>query len=97
MVVVEPMEQSPLPYHPSNPVTTTNTINVYLGPGSNYATLNTANGEGTILEPLNELGGVFAKGTYWWKVGFDSGEGWVPESEIMPLLKFKRSNDFKAR
>jgi len=101
MVVVQPMEKSTF-YNSGNRVSTAGEINIRLGPGTNYAILNAANGDGTIVASLNNLNGVYAKGLYWWKVDFDgdSGnvvDGWVQESEIAPQLKLRRTNDFKAR
>jgi hypothetical protein len=37
---------------------------------------------GTILDHLNDLEGVLAKGVYWWKVSIAGYEGWIPESSI---------------
>ncbi|MFN2234323.1 MAG: phosphodiester glycosidase family protein, partial [Anaerolineales bacterium] len=98
MVVVEPMEQSTQAYDPFDPVTTNGSITVYLGPGDNYAVLpERINGVGTISDPLNKLGGVYAKGSYWWKVNFGSTEGWVIETDISPILKYQTAKEFKPR
>jgi hypothetical protein len=56
-----------------------------------------SSGDGTILSSLNNLGGVLAKGNYWWKVKLGQIEGWVPEAEIVQQLKFRSSNEFKTR
>jgi hypothetical protein len=99
MVRVLPKEISTQPYDPGDPITAFTDVNVYLGPGTNYAILGTANGNGNIsAQPLNDLGGVFAKGQYWWKVDFNDVEGWVPETSIIPQLKLRTTiNDLKAR
>jgi hypothetical protein len=97
MVVVQPMDKSMEPYDPDDPVSTVGSVDVYLGPGTNYAKLNTVEGDGTIRAPLNELGGVYAKGSYWWKVKIGAYEGWVPEENIIPQLKLRRSDGIKAR
>jgi hypothetical protein len=102
MVVVQPMEKSTWHYDPGNPVTTVGEIDIRLGPGTNYAVLNTANGDGSIVASLNNLGGIYAKGSYWWKVDFDGDDnnvvdGWVPETAIIPGLKQRSSNVDKAR
>jgi hypothetical protein len=101
MVVVQPENKS-TSYNPGGRVTTNGTVDIRLGPGTNYAVLNTANGDGSIVASLNNLGGVYAKGSYWWKVDFDGDDnnvvdGWVRESEIAPQLKLRSTHDFKAR
>ena len=58
--------------------------NLHLGPGTNYpAITSVAEGiEGVVLPNLAGLNGVFAKGTYWWKVSFAGTEGWVDEASL---------------
>jgi hypothetical protein len=97
MVVVEPMARSTQPYDPGDPISSDGSINIFLGPGNNYAVLDTSSGEGTISDSLNQLGGVFAKGSYWWKVQFGSIEGWVNETDIFPVPKSQSSTEFKPR
>lgn len=98
MVVVQPMQKSTEPYDQGDPVTTLGTINVYTGPGTNYAVLTSFMGNGTIIQPLNDLGGVSAKDQYWWKVDFGAIEGWVPEALIIPQLKLRSTiHDLKTR
>lgn len=97
MVVVQPETKSEA-YHPNNLVTTLGEVNVRLGPGSNYAVLNTLDDDGTIVAPLNEMGGIFAKGIYWWKVDFGNNiEGWVPQGSITAQLKIRDSIYLKTR
>jgi uncharacterized protein YraI len=79
MVVVEPKVQS-IRFPSGALIQTTQSANLRLGPGTNYAVLAAlpAGAAGKInAHPLN---GVEAKGSYWWKVDF-GGEtvGWVAE------------------
>jgi len=102
MVNVQPKVMSSQPFHPGDPVTTNGEIDIYMGPGTNYLVLNTVNGDGTIADSLNQLGGVYAKGTYWWKVhftgaNFDVVDGWVREEDISPQLKLRKIDSFKTR
>ncbi len=78
MVVVRPKIQV-ASYQPDDVITTTVDTEVRLGPGTNYSLLDTvpANTEGVILEPVSDLNGVWATGTYWWKVKFGSTKGWI--------------------
>ncbi len=57
---------------------------VRLGPGTNYASLETAPRKsiGVIKADLNNLDGVYAKGTYWWYVDFGRVSGWVDQQAI---------------
>jgi hypothetical protein len=83
MVVVEAMDQSST-FSPGDQVITTSLADVRLGPGSNYfgyADVE-ANINGVILEPLNQLNGVLARGKYWWKVDFGEMAGWVIEDAL---------------
>jgi hypothetical protein len=98
MVVVHPMEKSTSPYDPGDPVQTLGSVPVYLGPGDLRPALDSVDGNGTILAPLNDLGGVYAKGAYWWPVDFGAIEGWVREGNITPQLKLTRTgNPWKTR
>jgi hypothetical protein len=84
MVVVEPMTQT-LTYTPGETVVASEETPIYLGPGSNYATLETvpAGTQGVITVPLNGLDGVLAKGSYWWQVDFSGKVGWVTEESMV--------------
>lgn len=86
MVVVEPLIQSTA-FAPYDLVTTTVSTQLRLGPGTNYSVLTTvpANTEGVVLPPMNNLNGVLAKGSYWWKVEFGNSAGWVSEQSLPPL------------
>jgi hypothetical protein len=97
MVVVEPMERSTQLYNPGDPISTIGSINVFLGPGNNYAVLGTTSGDGVISDSLNQLGGVLAKGSYWWKVDVGSTQGWVNEGDFYRVPKNQSSTEFKPR
>jgi len=58
------------------------------GPGTNYPAFGVvaAGSFGKILEDVNGLDGVRAKGTNWWKVNFNGAVGWVAEGTIDALL-----------
>jgi hypothetical protein len=83
MVAVEPREQSTA-FAIGNTVWSTSSIGARLGPGSIYTILSTipANSQGTIQAHFNNLDGVLATGSYWWKVAFDGVVGWVPEEAL---------------
>jgi uncharacterized protein YraI len=83
MVVVEPMEASSK-FSTDDPIVTVSSTALRLGPGTNYAVLTIIPGgtAGTILEHFNHLDGVYAKGSYWWKVVLDGSTGWVTEESI---------------
>lgn len=85
MVVVEPMEVS-TSFNPDDAIVTISSTALRLGPGTNYAVLTIlpAGTAGTVLQHFNHLDGVFAKGSYWWKVALDGNTGWVTEESIQP-------------
>ena len=58
----------------------TESANVRLGPGTNYAVLTSvpANSVGTLRG--HGLAGVYAKGYYWWRVDLGNTCGWVAET-----------------
>jgi len=87
MVVVKPKIQIGS-YRPDDIITTTEDTEVRLGPGTNYAVLNTvpANTQGVILKPVSDLNGVWATGTYWWKVKFGPTKGWI---SLQPQFAFQ--------
>jgi PKD repeat protein len=70
---------------------------IRLGPGTNYASVGTAqeNAIGVFQDHSNQLNGVLATGDYWWKASYDGLTGWVKESDLWggsPVLEA----DFKA-
>jgi hypothetical protein len=83
MVVVQPISKSTT-FTPGDDVITSQPVQVRLGPGTNYAALSTVSQgtPGVILDHMNQLDGVLAKGAYWWKVQFGSVVGWAPESSL---------------
>jgi hypothetical protein len=66
----------------NNAVKTSVSAAVRLGPGTNYDAVATlaADTSGTVL--AHTLGGVYAKGEYWWKCDFGGTVGWVAESML---------------
>ncbi len=83
IVAVDPMQRSDNLKSGASVITRFPT-NMHLGPGTNYPALTSVGDgiEGTILPNLAGLNGVFAKGTYWWKVMFSGIEGWVDEQAL---------------
>ncbi len=83
MVVVEARQLSSA-FNPNESVRTTGTADIRLGPGTEYGLAGqVAAGTPGIIQPdLNNLNGVFAKGTYWWNVSFGSISGWVSERVV---------------
>lgn len=81
MVRVDP-EQYSTAFAATDPVWTTQTAWLRLGPGSNHAAVQAfaAGAAGTVVD--HDLNGVYAKGTYWWKCEFGSAPGWVDEASL---------------
>jgi len=83
MVVVEPITRS-LTFTPTQAISTSAAAEVRLGPGTNYAVLDSvpsgANGE--IVAHANHMEGVLAKGSFWWKAAFGDIVGWVKEEQL---------------
>jgi hypothetical protein len=88
MVAVQPRDLSPI-FIPGELVKTLFNAEVRLGPGSNYPVLDTvdAGAQGSLLEHAHGLNGVWAKGSYWWKVDFDGTVGWVTETSLTLLAR----------
>jgi Phosphodiester glycosidase len=84
MVAVEPITHS-LALTSGVQVKTTEVSNVRLGPGTNYAVLESvpAQTPGVVVADANHLDGVLAKGIYWWKVDFKVNArdvmGWISQ------------------
>jgi hypothetical protein len=87
MVVVEPKEQSST-FMPDDLVITTTNTNIRLGPGTNYGVIAIAPdfSVGVILDHMNGLNGVLAKGYHWWKVSINGVQGWIAEEYIVPFV-----------
>lgn len=83
MVGVEPKSQSTT-FVPGEAVESSVPVDVRLGPGTNYAATTSvpANTVGTIQSHYNNLNGILATGTSWWKVSLGSAVGWVPEESL---------------
>jgi hypothetical protein len=87
MVAVEPITRT-LTFTSGVYVQTTFASNVRLGPGTNYAILQTvpAQTPGVVVTDTNHLDGVLAKGIYWWKVDFNVDAqdvvGWISQDLI---------------
>jgi hypothetical protein len=84
MIALQPKLSSTL-FVPGDAVLNQIGAQVRLGPGTNYTLLATLNvvREGVILHQINNLDGIYAKGTYWWKVNFGSVQGWVSQASLM--------------
>jgi hypothetical protein len=85
MVVIQEPEFSNT-FYAGETVVTNAAANVRRGPGTNYDIIGTApsGALGEILQPLNQLEGVYAKGKYWWKVEFEAQglTGWIIEDAL---------------
>jgi hypothetical protein len=85
MVAVQPITRS-LTLTSGVQVQTTIAANLRLGPGTNYAVLQTlpAQTPGVVVADANHLDGVLAKGIYWWKIDFNvnAGDviGWISQN-----------------
>ena len=82
MVAIQPLEQSTR-YEDGDPVGAVAAVDVRVGPGGNYAEMESipAGTDGVVLD--HALGGVRATGTYWWKCDFTGVVGWVPETALL--------------
>ena len=88
MLLVKP-EQFSTTFSPAQRVVTASgtQVNIYLGPGTNYARLTSISSgeEGSILDNPAGLNGVFAKNSYWWEVDFGDFKGWVSEESLLKI------------
>jgi len=84
MILVEPLERSDT-FQVDDEVKTSEASQIWLGPGTNFAVHSSVpeGASGTIVAHMNDLNGVYAKGTYWWKVDFGSKVGWLPEETLI--------------
>ncbi len=87
MVVTQPEAYSAA-FHPGEIAVTSGEAGLRLGPGTNYTVFSTvpAGSSVTILDQLNGLDGVLAKGSYWWYVnlgGVTGVSGWLPEQALV--------------
>ena len=83
MVGVEPLQRSTT-FTAGENVWTRASTGVRLGPGTNYSVFATLppNSPGVIQSHFNNLGGVLAKGSNWWKLAVGSSVGWVQEQAL---------------
>jgi hypothetical protein len=84
MATVEPKVKRMI-FNTGKKVLATRVTTLRLGPGSNYSSLaNVPDGaQGTILAMhYNDLGGVFAKGSYWERVEMNGLSGWIPQEDL---------------
>jgi hypothetical protein len=88
MVVVEPKGDPSTTFTVDDNIATQITVNVRLGPGTNYGLVDTVDPgiSGIVLGDDNGLNGVWAKGYYWWRVLLEVGDldiiGWVIEPAL---------------
>jgi hypothetical protein len=83
MVVVEPASRSER-YAAGSSIRAVERAEIRLGPGTNYAVLAyaDANTEGSVVDHMNQLNGVNATGSSWWKVSLAGATGWVKEESL---------------
>ena len=83
MVALHPIERSER-FLPGSRVITKQATNVYLGPGTQFAAIASVEegSPGMIAFHLNRLNGVYAKGSYWWRVDFGGLAGWVSDEGL---------------
>ena len=83
MVVVEPQQQSTA-FNIGQAISTVGESKIYLGPGENFGVLTSiSDGSlGVIEDHANDLEGVQAKGTHWWKVGIGTTSGWMAQEDL---------------
>jgi hypothetical protein len=91
MVVVEPKDLSSI-FTVGDKIKTLTPVKVRLGPGTNYASIETipAGITGVVYGFDNGLNGVMAKDYYWWRVllEIDGRDviGWVIQPALTPFL-----------
>lgn len=82
MVNLKPKSQSDT-FQAGAEVSTARSLEVHLGPGTNYASVATL-AEGTRCGIADHaLNGVLATGQHWWKVGSEDVAGWVAEDALV--------------
>ena len=83
MVVLEPVQKSTV-FEVGEPLRTTRSAELRVGPGDNYAAFTTIpDGDpGLVVSHINGLNGVHARGTNWWRVAFENKWGWMAEQDL---------------
>ncbi len=83
MVIAQPQASSAA-FNPGDSTTTTSAVELRLGPGTNYAGFSSVPGGSsvTVVDQMNGLEGVLAKGSYWWYVSVAGVTGWLPEEVL---------------
>jgi hypothetical protein len=86
MVVIQPEDRSER-YSPGSRVQSVEGTEVRLGPGKNYGVLAYVDRdtEGVVADHMNQLNGIYATGSYWWKVSMPGATGWVKEEALASL------------
>jgi len=69
---------------PNDIVVTSESTELRLGPGNNYPVLAQvpAGALGSVVKHYNNLDGVLATGSYWWKVAMKKAVGWIKEDAL---------------
>jgi uncharacterized protein YraI len=81
MVVIAPEQRSTAFAATQNVIAPTG-AEIRLGPGSNYGILASAPANTVGLVQNHPLNGIFAKGSYWWKISLGGWVGWVKEESL---------------
>ena len=81
MVYVEPRALSNA-FRAGETVTAISATSMWLGPGTNYATMASISTGAQGVVQAHGLDGVLAKGSCWWKVAFGGNTGWVKEGTL---------------
>ena len=83
MVVLEHVRKS-TEFEVGLTVRTVRSADIRVGPGDNYAAFTTIpkGTPGIVLPHINNLNGVNARGTNWWRVAFEGKWGWMAEGDL---------------
>ncbi len=83
MIEVKAMEKSGR-FNTGDRILTQRDGGLRLGPGTNFESVADipAGTEATILTQANDLGGVLATRSFWWKVGVGNRTGWMEERQL---------------
>ena len=97
MIQVQPAQSSQT-FHPLDLVSAQGSTEIRLGPGTNYPAFASipSGTHGFILTHNENLNGIGAKGSYWWKVAFGDLAGWVDERAIVPRSANPLSNPHRG-